>query len=231
MKLQLIEPLRELFKDEVRELGAELGLPDEIVWPPAVPRPGPGVRILGEVTPARLRILRAADAIVREEMRERRARRRDLAVPSRSSCRCALGRGAWATSAPTKTRSPLRAVTSEDGMTADWARLPTICSTASPRASSTRSTGEPRRPRHHVQAPRHHRVGVIAGLRARRSEATSVKRDAERQQRPRVPPPGEHTGDGEQQHHRDGDAPVVADHESYQNRPKPSDPSLQLSPR
>ncbi len=69
MTLELIEPLRELFKDEVRKLGTELGLPDEMVWRQPFPGPGLGVRIIGEVTPERVALLQEADAIVREELR------------------------------------------------------------------------------------------------------------------------------------------------------------------
>jgi GMP synthase (glutamine-hydrolysing) len=122
MVLELVEPLRDLFKDEVRAVGTELGLPDEIVWRQPFPGPGLAVRIIGEVTPERLDILRRADAIVREEI--------DAA---------GLGREIWqAFGVLPGIRSvgvqgdfrtyayPLivRAVTSEDAMTADWARLP-----------------------------------------------------------------------------------------------------------
>ncbi len=68
MELELIEPLRDLFKDEVRRLGTELGLPDEMVWRQPFPGPGLGVRIIGEVTPERVALLQEADAIVREEL-------------------------------------------------------------------------------------------------------------------------------------------------------------------
>ena len=68
MTLELVEPLRDLFKDEVRRLGLELGLPDEMVWRQPFPGPGLGVRIIGEVTPERVALLQEADAIVREEL-------------------------------------------------------------------------------------------------------------------------------------------------------------------
>ena len=69
MNLELIEPLRELFKDEVREVGDRLGMPDELVWRQPFPGPGLAVRILGEVTPDRVKVLQQADAIVREEIK------------------------------------------------------------------------------------------------------------------------------------------------------------------
>ena len=91
MTLELIEPLRELFKDEVRKLGTELGLPDEMVWRQPFPGPGLGVRIIGEVTPERVALLQDADAIVREEICGRRAGAGDLAVVRRAR-RHPLGR-------------------------------------------------------------------------------------------------------------------------------------------
>ena len=68
MKLKLLEPLRELFKDEVRRVGSALGLPREVVWRQPFPGPGLGVRVVGPITPGSLEILRAADAILQEEM-------------------------------------------------------------------------------------------------------------------------------------------------------------------
>jgi GMP synthase (glutamine-hydrolysing) len=122
MTLELVEPLRDLFKDEVRRLGVELGLPDELVWRQPFPGPGLGVRIIGEVTPDKVAILQEADAVVREE----------IAVAG-------LERDIWqAFAVLLDIRSVgvmgdertyghpivIRAVTSDDAMTADWARLP-----------------------------------------------------------------------------------------------------------
>ena len=122
MTLQLVEPLRSLFKDEVRKLGSELGLPDEIVWRQPFPGPGLGVRIIGEVTPERVLILQEADAIVREEVRIA-GLERDLwqAFAVLADIRSVGVMGDERTYA-----HPIiiRAVTSDDAMTADWARLP-----------------------------------------------------------------------------------------------------------
>jgi GMP synthase (glutamine-hydrolysing) len=122
MTFELVEPLRNLFKDEVRKVGAELGLADEIVWRQPFPGPGLAVRIVGEVTPEKVAILQHADAIVREEVRG-----------------AGLERSIWqAFAVLLDIRSVgvmgdertyahpiiIRAVTSDDAMTADWARLP-----------------------------------------------------------------------------------------------------------
>ena len=122
MTLSLIEPLRYLFKDEVREVGVKLGLPEEMVWRQPFPGPGLAIRIIGEVTREKLEILRAADWIVMNEIKKAN-----------------LYRQLWQSFAVlTDTRSvgvmgdyrtygyliAIRAVTSEDAMTADWARLP-----------------------------------------------------------------------------------------------------------
>jgi GMP synthase (glutamine-hydrolysing) len=122
LAFDLVEPLRLLFKDEVRAVGEELGLPHDIVWRQPFPGPGLAVRIVGEVTPERAEILRAADAIVVEEVR-RAGLYRDLwqsfAVLPAVRTVGVMGDG--------RTYAypiVIRAVTSDDAMTADWARLP-----------------------------------------------------------------------------------------------------------
>ena len=122
MEFELVEPLRSLFKDEVRAVGTELGLPDEIVWRQPFPGPGLGVRIIGEVTPEAVEILQHADAIVREEV-ARAGLEREIwqAFAVLADIRSVGVMGDERTYA-----RPIiiRAVTSEDAMTADWARLP-----------------------------------------------------------------------------------------------------------
>jgi GMP synthase (glutamine-hydrolysing) len=122
MRLKLIEPLRYLFKDEVRKVGLELGLPEEMVWRQPFPGPGLAIRVIGEVTKEKLEILRSADFIFMNEIK-----------------RAKLYRQLWQSfTVLTDVRSVgvmgdhrtygylvgIRAVTSEDAMTADWARLP-----------------------------------------------------------------------------------------------------------
>jgi GMP synthase (glutamine-hydrolysing) len=122
MDLQLVEPLRDLFKDEVRTVGAELGLPEEIVGRPPFPGPGLAVRIVGEVTRERLHMVRAADGIVQEEVR-----RAGVAASLWQAFAVLLTLRSVGVMGDGRTyQHPvvLRAVTSEDAMTADWARLP-----------------------------------------------------------------------------------------------------------
>ncbi len=122
MKFQLVEPLKCLFKDEVRLLGEELGVPKEIVWRQPFPGPGLGVRILGEVTPARCEILRNADAIVVEEMKANGLYYKiwqsfAVLLPVRSV-------GVMGDERTYDFTIAIRAVESQDGMTADWVKLP-----------------------------------------------------------------------------------------------------------
>ena len=122
MTLELVEPLRDLFKDEVRKVGSELGLPDEIVWRQPFPGPGLGVRIIGEVTREKVAILQEADWIVREEIRlaglEREIWQAFAVLPDIRSV------GVMGDERTYAHPIIIRAVTSDDAMTADWARLP-----------------------------------------------------------------------------------------------------------
>ncbi len=122
MRMELVEPLRMLFKDEVRRVGEELGLPERMVWRQPFPGPGLAIRIIGDVTVERLAILRAADAILQEEIR-RAGLYRDLwqsfaVLPAVKSV------GVQGDERTYAYPIVIRAVTSEDAMTADWARLP-----------------------------------------------------------------------------------------------------------
>ena len=122
MALELCEPLRDLFKDEVRSVGTALGLPDEIVWRQPFPGPGLGVRIIGEVTREKVSILQEADAIVRDELRRAGLERQIWqAFAVLADIRSVGVMGDERTYA-----RPIiiRAVTSDDAMTADWARIP-----------------------------------------------------------------------------------------------------------
>jgi GMP synthase (glutamine-hydrolysing) len=123
MAFELVEPLRDLFKDEVRAIGAELGLPEEITQRQPFPGPGLAVRIVGEVTTEHLAIVRAADRIVREEIR-----RADLERATWQAF-CVLladvqSVGVMGDGRTYERPVVVRAVTSQDAMTADWARLP-----------------------------------------------------------------------------------------------------------
>jgi len=122
MDLKLIEPLRELFKDEVRELGRELGLPDEMVNRHPFPGPGLGIRVIGEITDERLQVLREADAIAIDEIRA--ANQYDkiwqafcVLLPVRSV-------GVMGDERTYENTVAVRMVESLDGMTADWAKVP-----------------------------------------------------------------------------------------------------------
>ncbi len=121
MHLKVLEPLRFLFKDEVRKLAAELGIPEEIIWRQPFPGPGLAVRIIGEVTEERLSVLRDMDAIIDQELRKSPIYRKlwqsfGVLVPVRSV-------GVMGDERTYKYVGVIRAVMSEDGMTADWARI------------------------------------------------------------------------------------------------------------
>jgi len=123
LKFKLVEPLRTLFKDEVRQVGLQLGLPEEIIWRQPFPGPGLAVRIIGEVTSDRLEVLRQADLIVREELK--------AAGQDRSIWQCPVVLLADVRSVGVQGDGRtyghpivLRPVSSEDAMTADWSRLP-----------------------------------------------------------------------------------------------------------
>jgi GMP synthase (glutamine-hydrolysing) len=122
MPFKLLEPLRELFKDEVREVGQELDLPDSLIWRHPFPGPGLAIRILGEVTPERLAVLREADAIVMEEMKKSEFYRQvwqafAVLLPVRTV-------GVMGDERTYENVVALRVVDSVDAMTADWTRLP-----------------------------------------------------------------------------------------------------------
>jgi GMP synthase (glutamine-hydrolysing) len=122
MQMKLVEPLRLLFKDEVRRVGEELGMPERMVWRQPFPGPGLAIRIIGDVTAERLEILRDADAILQEEVR-RAGMYRDLwqsfaVLPAIRSV------GVQGDERTYGYPVVIRAVTSDDAMTADWARLP-----------------------------------------------------------------------------------------------------------
>jgi len=122
MKLKLIEPLKHLFKDEVRLVGKELGLSDDMIWRQPFPGPGLGIRIIGEVTEKRLSLLRKADAILLEEIKAADYYHRlwqsfVVLLPLKSV-------GIMGDQRTYEHIAAIRAVTSDDAMTADWARLP-----------------------------------------------------------------------------------------------------------
>lgn len=122
MQFELIEPLNSLFKDEVRELGSQLGIPDHIVWRQPFPGPGLAIRVLGEVTEEKLEIVRESDAILREEIAaaglDRDIWQYFTVLPNIRSV------GVMGDTRTYDYTIGIRAVTSIDGMTSDWARIP-----------------------------------------------------------------------------------------------------------
>ncbi|HET7579944.1 MAG TPA: glutamine-hydrolyzing GMP synthase [Bacillales bacterium] len=122
MKFSLIEPLNTLFKDEVRKVGTELGLDDEIVWRQPFPGPGLGIRVLGDITEEKLKIVRESDAVLRREIKEagldREIWQYFTVLPDMRSV------GVMGDARTYDYCVGIRAVTSVDGMTSDWARIP-----------------------------------------------------------------------------------------------------------
>ncbi len=162
MTLELVEPLRDLFKDEVRALGTELGLPDEMVWRQPFPGPGLGVRIIGEVTPDKVATLQEADAIVARRDRLGRTRTRDLA-----GLRCAArhpisgSHGGRAHLRPPDHHPCRDQRRCDDRRLGEAAVRPAREDVATDHQRGARH--QPGRLRHHLEAARHDRVGVNVG--------------------------------------------------------------------
>jgi GMP synthase (glutamine-hydrolysing) len=122
MKLKLVEPLRYLFKDEVRKLGKALGLPDELVWRQPFPGPGLAIRVIGDITARRLNVLREVDDLLIEEIKKAGYYKKlwqsfAVLLPIKSV-------GVMGDARTYEDIVAIRAVTSRDAMTADWAKLP-----------------------------------------------------------------------------------------------------------
>ena len=162
LEFELVEPLRALFKDEVRAVGAELGLPERLVWRQPFPGPGLAIRIVGgEATKERLDVLRDADAILQDEIRKaglyRELWQSFCVLPDVRTV------GVQGDERTYGYVVVIRAVTSDDAMTADWARLPYDLLETDRLADDQRAArGQPGRARHHVEAARHDRVGIAA---------------------------------------------------------------------
>jgi GMP synthase (glutamine-hydrolysing) len=158
LQFQLVEPLRTLFKDEVRRSASELGLPPAIVWRQPFPGPGLGIRIIGEVT---------ASGWSAPRGRCHRPRGAHCGRPDRDVWQCPVVLLADVRSVGVQGDGRtyghpivLRPVSSEDAMTADWTGCPTTCWPGSPPHHQRGARGQPRGPRRDVEAPRHDRVGV-----------------------------------------------------------------------
>ena len=172
---ELIEPLRELFKDEVRKLGIELGLPEDLVWRHPFPGPGLAVRCLGAVDASRLVTLRAADAIVVEEIQRAGLYRQTsqafaVLLPIQSV-------GVMGDARTYENAVAVRCIESEDFMTADWSHLPTRTAGKNLQSADQRGTWHQScRLRHQQQAASDNRMGIkkrgrVAGNNARPRKA------------------------------------------------------------
>ena len=196
LQFALVEPLRTLFKDEVRALGAALGLPEAMVWRHPFPGPGLAIRIIGAVDRDRLDVLRAADLIAREELTAAGLDRDvwQFPVVLLADVRSVGVQGDGRTYGHPVV---LRPVSSEDAMTADWSRLPLRRHRPDLHPHHQRGArGQPGRARRDQQAAGHHRVGVarpgalsgVSGIRHWR-HMSDVRHNFRRDHRARAAPP------------------------------------------